>query len=164
MISKKELLSANVHGKPTIRPPYASKESHFDELCESCGDCLLACPEKILIYARGKLPKIDFSIGECTLCFKCVDACKYQALSRENKPAQYVALIIQEKCLSFNKVICDVCFDSCQYEAIDRKIMPAGIKHIMINHSKCLSCGACFHDCPNNAVAMIFNKNVATCL
>ncbi|MCW3982330.1 MAG: DNA-directed RNA polymerase subunit D [Candidatus Bathyarchaeota archaeon] len=44
------------------------------ELCDSCGDCIKACPKRIFVKSGGKVQ--IRTINECTLCQDCVAACQ----------------------------------------------------------------------------------------
>ena len=61
--------------EPPLRPPWSVAEDIFTDVCTRCGECLAACPEKILIRGDGGFPGVDFQRGECTFCRACVDAC-----------------------------------------------------------------------------------------
>ncbi|MGR3678655.1 MAG: 4Fe-4S dicluster domain-containing protein [Paracoccaceae bacterium] len=57
------------------RPPWTD-EARVRQSCTSCGDCIAACPEGILVRGPANTPVLDFSTGECTFCNSCVTACK----------------------------------------------------------------------------------------
>ncbi len=45
-----------------------------EKLCDSCGDCIKACPKSILLKAGNKIEIRN--TNNCTLCQDCVDACQ----------------------------------------------------------------------------------------
>jgi len=52
---------------------YLAKIKVNEEKCDGCGECVSACPKRILL-AKGKKIEVH-NILDCTLCGDCVDAC-----------------------------------------------------------------------------------------
>ena len=50
-----------------VQLPWLATLSFVDD-CTRCGECLAACPEKIIVRSTGGFPSIDFAKGECTFC------------------------------------------------------------------------------------------------
>jgi ferredoxin-type protein NapF len=60
---------------PPLRPPWALGEAAFTAACECCGNCVEACPEKVLTAGASGYPEMDFARGGCNFCAACV-ACR----------------------------------------------------------------------------------------
>jgi len=138
-----------------IRPPWALDEQQFTDTCTQCSECIKSCPEKIIISGEGHYPVIDFSKGECTFCFNCVDSCEPDALtgSTESIPWNLKASI-SKQCLVFKGIHCMSCRDQCETEAITfipKVALPA---YPVINPLLCTGCGACFQPCPNQSIQL----------
>ncbi|WP_354625706.1 ferredoxin-type protein NapF [Psychromonas sp. MME2] len=118
--------------------------------CTQCGDCIDACPEKIVIKGDGGYPSIDFSRGECTFCGKCADICKAPIfVSTELQPWSKKAQV-NNSCLANLHVYCRSCADSCEVEALSFQL---GVSNApLINADLCTGCGACFSPCPTQAI------------
>lgn len=59
-----------------------------DESCSACGDCVEACPRKLLHIEDGKVKVGD--VKECTICKACVDACEEEAITAEGDPTRFI--------------------------------------------------------------------------
>jgi ferredoxin-type protein NapF len=135
-------------------------EAQFIEVCDGCGDCVSACPEKILISARGRYPKVDFAKGECTFCKACLDCCPTEALKESESPWHYVAEIKPE-CLSKSGVMCRTCGDVCDSRAITFKFELGGVSVPELDLEKCTGCGACLALCPVGSIEMTSSAMLA---
>ncbi|PVZ68984.1 ferredoxin-type protein NapF [Pelagibaculum spongiae] len=137
----------------TIRPPWATDK--FTDQCTRCGDCLKACPEKILIPGSGGFPEVNFSSGECTFCEACVDVCQEAALVKqpEQKPWLHYAKI-GEDCLPRRGVICRSCSECCESAAIQFSWAESGVALPQLDPSLCNGCGACVSACPVNVITI----------
>ena len=143
--------------KAEIRPPWALPEAAFTECCTRCGDCLIACPEKIIVTGDGGFPGLDFKRGECTFCGECVTACKPQALLRaadEQAPWAHKA-VIGPSCLPERGVECRTCGDFCLANAIRFSPRLGGSPIPIIDPAICTGCGACLAPCPVNAITIV---------
>ena len=79
--SRKNLIATVLRGGHSpIRPPWALSDSDFTEICTGCGDCIPACPRKILVKGRAGYPVIDFALGGCDFCGACANACPEPSL------------------------------------------------------------------------------------
>lgn len=154
--SKKKLFSGDIRGlRDPNRPPWAVDESLFDETCTNCGDCIEACPQNILIFARGKLPVVDFTLGECTFCEKCEISCEANALDKFSQSEPWLLKAeITESCLATKKITCRSCEDPCPEDAIQFKLAIGGMATPKIVNEQCTGCGACLASCPSNAISI----------
>lgn len=151
-----------------IRPPGALSEDRFLGACLRCGQCVRACPYKILRLAKmGEevplgspffIPRQDY----CRMCedIPCIRACPSGALSK-SLPTIYEArmglavLLDHENCLNHLGLRCDVCYRACplidQAIKLDMQVNRRSGVHtlfIPVVHSKyCTGCGKCEHSC-----------------
>lgn len=155
-VSRAQFLRGDFGGnRQAFRPPWAVAEADFVEMCNRCGDCLPACPEKILEKGRGGFPLVNFSLGECTFCGECVKVCKSKAL-RQTEGEQPWALKarIAASCLALNQVVCRSCGESCPTSAIRFRVATGAVARPEIDPVACTGCGACVGPCPVAAVTI----------
>jgi ferredoxin-type protein NapF len=153
---------ADVSG--AIRPPGAIDEVPFRGVCVRCGNCLRACPTKILHADLGQngisalmSPVVRFDPGYCREdCRRCGEACPSGAIARltaaEKKTARMgLAKVDVELCLLTDNRECSICRNCCPYEAIttvwseeDYTMM------VKIAPNRCPGCGACQVACPTS--------------
>ena len=157
-LSRSQFLCAGLKNqRAPIRPPWSCVEGDFLELCSSCGDCIVSCPQKILVSGRGHYPQVDFSVAECTFCAACADACETGAIHRgsngKDLPWQMRA-VINEHCLAVQKVVCRSCSEACDYNAIHFHLSPGCVSQPSVDEQVCTGCGACVSSCPTDAIAM----------
>jgi len=74
---------------------------HFQNLCERCGTCVDACPQRALALTEQGM-HIDRS--RCDLCGKCIDACPRNALSFDGRDLEVDEAVAQ---LAADKVFFD---------------------------------------------------------
>lgn len=145
---------ARTPGSPQ-RPPWSLAEVVFRELCTGCGACIGACPEAILVSARGRLPVVDFARGGCTFCGACADACSEACFApRPRRPAWALAATVTSACLETRGAACRVCESACATDAIRFRPRLGGGSSIAIDREACTGCGACVSPCPAGAIAM----------
>ena len=150
-----------------IRPPGAVSESHFNATCVRCGNCIRACPERILRIDTGEsgvagllTPIVRFGPGYCREeCDACGAVCPTGAiahLSPEQKRTAVmgIAAILKEHCVSWaDQETCMSCIDACPYEAF--KIVERNhVECPVVDESKCVGCGACEFVCPARTLAV----------
>lgn len=158
-INRAQFLRGDLSGRRgPLRPPWALPEADFIETCTACGECIRACPEKILGVLRG-LPVVNFDKGECTFCAACVDTCRPGALTRagESEGARPWTLRAEvgERCLAYQNVLCRTCLESCGERAIrfEPRLGGAALPEIIV--AACTGCGACFAPCPVHAITIV---------
>jgi len=144
-----------------IRPPWAVSENIFIDICQRSNDCIQACPENIIVKSNGGFPSIDFNLGECTFCKRCLENCPTGALalpydSSETIPSPWhLNVEISTTCLSSKKIECQICIDQCEPEALQMKPAIGGPVAPTINQNLCTGCGACVRPCPVNAIKIV---------
>jgi ferredoxin-type protein NapF len=136
-----------------IRPPWSSAQSIADH-CTRCGDCIAACPERILVADASGAPAVDFSQGGCTFCGACADSCRVPVFDRALAPAWHLDIAISERCLPRHGILCESCRDACGDGAI-RFARAAGRTPVpQIERDRCTGCGACASVCPQSAISL----------
>lgn len=134
-----------------MRPP-GTDETRIRAHCTSCGECIRACPEAILIPGPARTPVVDFSRGGCTFCNACSEACDEAVFDdRSEQPWGQIA-VIGEGCLLTAGISCQTCTDACDAEALtfDLSVRPVGA--VRIDASGCTGCGFCLSACPVSAI------------
>jgi ferredoxin-type protein NapG len=156
-----------------LRPPGALAEKDFDATCIKCGQCVNACPPKILRLAPAGgdlpigLPSFTPREGACVMCpdIPCVKACPTGALAPSltdiNQARMGLAVIDIENCLSWKGLRCEVCYRDCPIrgKAIMLETDPRGLsKHAVfrpiVDSSACTGCGICEKACPTELAAI----------
>jgi len=158
-INRAQFLRGDLRGgRQGIRPPWAKPEADFTERCERCGDCLSRCPQGILVKGSGGFPVVDFSLGPCTFCRACVEACRHQAFeapaSAGNSPWQ-LEVSITDACLSLKGIVCRSCGDACETAAIRFHLRTGGRSAPQVIDSLCTGCGECLAVCPSRAISIL---------
>lgn len=157
MLTRRQFLHADIRGnRGDLRPPWSLEERRFREKCTGCGDCILACPEKILVGGKDNYPKVNFALGACTFCGECVKNCETGALNNRvnlEEPWQAVAYV-ESHCLTKMGSWCSACVDKCGREAISISAVVAREPIPEINLGKCNGCGACVRFCPVGALSV----------
>lgn len=125
----------------------------FAELCDQCGACARACPERIIGRDGGGYPILDFTHGACDFCAKCREACETGALSGD--VAWPWRIRISAACLSLNAVQCRACQDHCDEGAIRFRLVPGGCAEPQIDADLCTGCGGCIAPCPVKAITPV---------
>jgi ferredoxin-type protein NapF len=156
-LSRRQFLNpGRATGQVPVRPPWAASEDKFPLVCTGtgCGECTRACPEGIVAPGSGRLPEVDFYLGECTFCGACASACETGALDRGRyrKPFDRVATIDSRACLAEQGVECRVCGDYCSNRAIRAVYRKGNVPAPRIEPSECSGCGACIAPCPVGAI------------
>jgi len=144
-----------------LRPPGAIDEARFTGLCMRCGNCMRACPAKIIRPSTGDgiagflAPTVSFANNYCREdCNACTQVCPSGAIARlslKEKRAAWMGLAKVEAslCLLYDDRECDVCAKACPYAAIEivwneEEYVPLP----QVIADKCPGCGACEFFCP----------------
>lgn len=135
------------------RPPWALAEAAFLVACTRCGDCLRACPTRIVIGRDAGYPTIDFGAGECTFCGDCTRACTTGALHQgAGQPPWMIVASVDDRCLAHRHVECRICGDLCEARAIRFSPQLGGPAQPQVDSTACTGCGACVAPCPAHAL------------
>jgi len=141
-----------------LRPPWARAEEDFLRLCTRCGDCVRACPTRIIVGAAHVFPSVDFRQGACTFCGDCRAACPGGALQPPSAsgeaPPWKLRAETKPSCLGHQRVECRICEDQCERAAIRFPPRPGAISLPEIDPERCNGCGACVAPCPVGAINM----------
>lgn len=176
--------------KSWIRPPFAIAEFDFLLNCSRCGDCIDACPHKVIFplpLSRGAsvagTPAMDIPNNACLLCtdWACVTACDDKALSFTsilNADSKIVdnteEVIVDEK--NTNVKSCEE--EGAELNGTESVEMPQAkdcppMASARIDESKCMpysgpECGACRGSCPIPNTLVWHNEkpsiNLDTCI
>lgn len=138
-----------------LLPPWSGDAARFYASCTSCGECIKACPEQIIIPSRSGYPSVSFKSGGCTFCGECVTHCEPQALQKTQGAAPWVLHAqISDKCLTRQHVVCRTCGERCEVDAIHFKPALGGISQPALSDALCTGCGFCVADCPTQAISV----------
>ncbi|NUQ35196.1 MAG: 4Fe-4S dicluster domain-containing protein [Planctomycetaceae bacterium] len=166
---------ANLHDREHFRPPGATHEAEFLDMCSRCRRCVDVCPEHCLFVAgdansltRVKLddvtrtralgvaagtPVMFPNARACTLCGDCVDACPSGALLPT--PREFVriglAAIKARTCIAFGEEHCTRCHDACPVTP-NAVTFPGGYygSSPEVDTDACTGCGQCVPVCPTS--------------
>jgi len=147
---------------PPIRPPGALDEGRFAGVCARCGNCLRACPTRILRpdLAPGHpegwfAPVAVFDPGYCREdCTACSQVCPSGAIARTSPKAKRgvamgMAKVELEFCFLSNDHECQICRRHCPFDAITYAWDEAAYSRSpVVDASRCTGCGACEIACP----------------
>jgi ferredoxin len=151
-----------------LRPPGAIQEKEFTGLCLRCGNCMRACPSKIIHPDKGQSgilgflsPAIryerDYCKKECNACTTVCPSGALQSLNLEQKNKYIIgkASVDNSLCL-WGVSECKTCLPSCPYEAIKVQFNEEAYESFPgVDPSKCNGCGACEAVCPTGDLKAI---------
>jgi MauM/NapG family ferredoxin protein len=153
-----------------LRPPGAIEEDEFTGRCVRCGNCMRACPSKIIHPDTGRAgiagllaPVVryenEYCIEECNACTKVCPSGALQNSSLKQKHRYVIgeALLDASLCFLVRGVNdCDICVRSCPFDAVqiywDEDLYVA---YPVVDPLKCNGCGACEVYCPTGDVKAI---------
>jgi len=156
-------------GTRPLRPPGAIAEEGFTGLCIRCGNCVRACPEKIvqpdlgLHGVAGLLaPVVTFDYAYCQPdCNRCTQVCPSGAIVRlslaeKEKAIIGLARVDMLACFLSQNIECGACAGACPYQAIRIDFDEDDYSStIHIDADKCNGCGACEVICMTSPVKAI---------
>ncbi|MBN2243142.1 MAG: 4Fe-4S dicluster domain-containing protein [Acidobacteria bacterium] len=144
-----------------LRPPGAIREDEFTGLCLRCGNCMRACPSRIIHPDKGQSGVLgflspvvrferDYCRNDCNACTAVCPSGALQGLSLEQKNRYVIgkASVDPSLCL-WGVSECQACIGSCPYEAIKIQWYEEAYESFpTVDPSKCNGCGACEAVCP----------------
>ncbi|MHA3979805.1 ferredoxin-type protein NapF [Halovulum sp. GXIMD14794] len=134
-----------------MRPPGSVQDFH--DLCTGCGDCIVSCPEGIIVRDEDRLPVVDFVHGACTFCGACAEVCPAGALAAGHVADWPWRARITDSCFSLRGITCRACEDVCEPRAIRFRLATGGRSRPVLDLDQCTGCGDCAHACPADAVS-----------
>jgi len=140
-----------------LRPPGAVGEERFTGLCVRCGNCVRACPEKIIQPDLGEhgvagllAPVVTFDYAYCRPdCTRCMQVCPSGAIARlslaEKEMAPIgVARVEMSLCLLSQQIECGACIGPCAYGAVTIDFNEDDYSStVRVDPELCTGCGAC---------------------
>lgn len=160
-----------------LHPPGAAEKSEFNGRCVRCGNCMRACPSKIIYPDIGRAgvlgfmaPVLSFDKGYCIEnCNDCTKVCpsgalKKLTLERKNKYKIGEAVLNPALCYMVRGVNdCDICVRSCPFDAVQVYWNEESyVAFPFIDSEKCNGCGACERFCPTGHIRAITVREVIT--
>jgi ferredoxin len=151
-----------------LRPPGAITGDKFTGLCVRCGNCIRACPSRILHPDMGQAgilgflsPVIryetDYCLEECNACTKVCPSGALQTLNLEQKQKYVIGRARLDRALCLWGISdCNACVNACYFKAI--KIVwdkEAYESYPVVDPGKCNGCGACEVYCPTGTIKAI---------
>ncbi len=139
------------------RPPGALPEVAFLAACTRCGDCVAACPPKVIltVATSGGLaagtPYLDVRRSPCIACpdMPCARACPTDALAVPPDGWDGYRLgaleFLPERCVTFRGQPCRACADACPVGERALIMDPDG--HPVLRQEGCVACGSCIRAC-----------------
>ncbi|SEH86768.1 ferredoxin-type protein NapF [Rhizobium tibeticum] len=152
-ISRRQFFSgsrAAVHVR--VCPPGTSIEKLI-EACSGCGLCEERCPTGIIRLTDG-LPFVDFTLGECTFCDECRQACPEPVFSSAHLEQFPHVAVIGAECLAKRNIACQSCGEACPLQAIRFRPRIGGPFVPELDFDVCSGCGGCIGICPVGAIAI----------
>jgi ferredoxin-type protein NapF len=151
-----------------IRPPGAVEEARFNAACARCGNCIHACPKRIIYPSLGEAgmsgvltPVIRIGPGYCAeWCHACDRVCPTHAIShlslnRKRQVSIGTARVTKSRCLAWaENQYCMVCHEYCPYSAIGA-VARNDVNCPEVKDDQCRGCGLCQTVCPATTVAIV---------
>jgi ferredoxin-type protein NapF len=133
--------------------PWASAEA-IAANCTGCGDCVDACPERIIVPTAAGIPSVSFDAAGCTFCGACADACTHNVFPADRQDPWSLQAAVSDQCMELDGISCRLCDDACDTRAIRFRPQLGGRTSVEIDADSCTGCGACVSRCPAGAVSV----------
>ncbi len=163
--------------KVVMRPPGSVEESKLAGLCQRCGNCVRACPTRIIFPDFGQsgaiglltpvvrvAHKYGFGAGQMACCEadcnECNKVCptgaiRRLALDEKRDVAIGIARVNRLQCLAWSgHEFCLECKSVCPYDAIEEE-EHNGVACPIVDAELCRGCGKCQCVCPATQKAAI---------
>jgi ferredoxin-type protein NapF len=153
-----------------LRPPGAVEEKRFAGLCTRCGNCVRACPSRIIHPDTGQAgvagllaPTIRYEkkycLEDCRACTLVCPSGALQEMSLERKRKYVIgeALVDGSLCLlALGQKDCDACERACPFDAVHIKWDENQyLAYPVVSTDRCNGCGACEVVCPAEKIKAI---------
>lgn len=140
-----------------VAPPWIDGHASTD-ICSDCDAvCAQACESQIVKihpadHAFAGMPWLDFSVGACTWCGDCAEACPIETVTcaPAAKPRLGVADLNAGQCFAWQAVVCFSCRFACSEGAISLD----ALSRPSIAVDQCTGCGSCVGVCPQHAISV----------
>lgn len=147
----------------TLLPPGAVRDAANDgikpflSLCTRCGQCIAACPQKIIKPSLGKgdwtaalTPIVDLSANFCRPdCNRCGQVCPSGAIPQFTVTQKQQAKIGVARVDPSQCIRCYRCVSACPYQAFEQMAdLQTGQIFPHVETEKCNGCGLCLTVCP----------------
>lgn len=160
-----------------IRPPGSIVPQQFSGVCVRCGNCIAACPTKIITPDLGTngiasflTPSVSFEQGYCKEdCCRCTEVCPSGAITRlsleqKRNTSMGLAKVDMSICILSTDKECSVCVNACPYEAIQIKFdWDTYLPSLTVDLERCNGCGACELTCvtsPKKAITVVPSRAI----
>jgi ferredoxin-type protein NapF len=150
--NKRRWLSAFSSQPPLTLLPWLKNTDQFFDRCTRCGECRVACPQKIITIGEGGFPSVDFTLDECTFCYQCASACPEPLFTAKESVPWQLQADINQHCLALQNIECRSCQESCETAAITFYLEVGKVAQPTITAEDCNGCGACVSICPTAAI------------
>ncbi len=150
-----------------ITPPGSHSQRNFTRHCTACQLCVSACPNGVL-KPSSKLenfmqPQMSFTHGycrpECNTCSTVCPAGAIKEISLADKSATQIGRAVwsEQRCIIIrDKKECYNCKRQCPTQAIQMVDKGFDYPVPVIDHERCIGCGACENLCPSSPISAIY--------
>ena len=157
---------------PYLRPPGSLKEDDFTDECMRCGNCIAACPPKIIQHSYTEAgweglwtPILNFEFAGCAWeCVSCLDVCPTSAIEQLTLPQKQeyrigTAIIKKDFCYTYaDGFNCTACIEACPTpekalftrptETWNYRGQKVTVNQVIVDPDLCIGCGLCIPACP----------------
>lgn len=157
-------------GNAAIRPPGALPDDRFEAACERCGNCVRACPTRIIrpdttpvsigaalapeIVIDDGVPGRPAESAYCReFCNACTEVCptgaiRIMSLEEKSRVCIGIAVVDRKHCIAWARAArCVVCHEFCPYQAV-QLVESYGVNCPEVIADLCRGCGLCQVQCP----------------